>query len=166
MKNNLKAGEFTGLASFYSENRPDYCRTVLNSLLGMFEQNRSDISVVDIGAGTGIWTRMLYETGIASIIAVEPNKDMREKGEADSINKKIEWLDGSAEKTGIKDNSIDWVTMASSFHWANFEKATREFNRILKKNGRFTALWNPRLIEVNPLLVDIEKFLALLKLRI
>jgi SAM-dependent methyltransferase len=46
--------------------------------------------------------------------------------------------------------------MASSFHWVDFDKATQEFHRVLRPGGYFTALWNPRLIEVNPLLVEIE----------
>ena len=29
----------------------------------------------------------------------------------------------------------------------------------MRPNGLFTALWNPRLIEVNPLLVEIEEYL-------
>jgi SAM-dependent methyltransferase len=53
--------------------------------------------------------------------------------------------------------------MASSFHWADFGVATREFHRVLRPNGRFTALWNPRLIEVNPLLVEIEAHLDTLR---
>jgi hypothetical protein len=53
--------------------------------------------------------------------------------------------------------------MASSFHWANFETATQEFHRVLRPSGRFTALWNPRLIEVNPLLVEIETYLEKLR---
>ena len=53
--------------------------------------------------------------------------------------------------------------MASSFHWANFDAATREFHRVLRPSGRFTALWNPRLIEVNPLLVEIEAYLDTLR---
>jgi SAM-dependent methyltransferase len=53
--------------------------------------------------------------------------------------------------------------MASSFHWANFETATAEFHRVLRPGGRFTALWNPRLIEANPLLVEIEAHLDKLR---
>jgi SAM-dependent methyltransferase len=53
--------------------------------------------------------------------------------------------------------------MASSFHWANFDVATKEFHRVLRQGGRFTALWNPRLIEVNPLLVEIEAHLDTLR---
>jgi hypothetical protein len=50
--------------------------------------------------------------------------------------------------------------MASSFHWADFDKATKEFHSLLRPNGLFTALWNPRLIEVNPTLVEIESYLS------
>ena len=53
--------------------------------------------------------------------------------------------------------------IASSFHWANFDTATKEFHRVLRAGGRFTALWNPRLIEVNPLLVEIEAHLDTLR---
>jgi SAM-dependent methyltransferase len=48
------------------------------------------------------------------------------------------------------------VRMASSLHWANFDKACDEFHRILRPGGVFVALWNPRFIEANPLLVEIE----------
>lgn len=53
--------------------------------------------------------------------------------------------------------------MASSFHWANFDNATQEFHRVLRPGGRFTALWNPRLIEANQLLVEIEAHLNTLR---
>ena len=53
--------------------------------------------------------------------------------------------------------------MASSLHWADFDKACVEFHRILRPGGVFAALWNPRLIEANPLLVEIEAHIARLK---
>jgi SAM-dependent methyltransferase len=53
--------------------------------------------------------------------------------------------------------------MASSFHWVDFERATREFWRVLRPGGRFTALWNPRLVEANPLLEEIEAHLQILQ---
>jgi hypothetical protein len=34
---------------------------------------------------------------------------------------------------------------------------------LLRPGGRFTALWNPRLIEINPLLVEIEAHLDTLR---
>ena len=50
--------------------------------------------------------------------------------------------------------------MASSFHWADFDLATQEFHRVLKPNGHFVALWNPRYLENNPLLLEIENYIS------
>lgn len=155
----LKAGDFTGLAGDYSQHRPDYCPSVLRSLLGLLEKPTAQIDFVDAGAGTGIWTRMVTRAGVKSATAVEPNDDMRSNGMADSEGSKIRWIAGSAEQTGLPAASADWLTMASSFHWTDFDRATSEFHRVLRPGGRFTALWNPRLIEVNPLLVEIEAYL-------
>lgn len=157
------AGDFTGLAKDYSQHRPDYSPSVLNALLGLLNKAVGDIDFADIGAGTGIWTRMVYKKGVRSTTAVEPNDDMRAEGIADSAGTKIRWLAGSAEQTSLADASYDWLSMASSFHWANFDQATREFARVLRPGGRFTALWNPRRIEVNPLLVEIEAHLDTLR---
>jgi ubiquinone/menaquinone biosynthesis C-methylase UbiE len=159
----LQAGDFTGLAKDYSQHRPDYCNSVLHGLIGLLKKPLSEIDYVDVGAGTGIWTRMVQREGVKSAIAIEPNDDMRLNGIEDSIGTPIRWLQGHAEKTGLNDESCDWITMASSFHWADFEEATQEFHRILRSNGRFTALWNPRLIEINPLLIEIEAYLDTLR---
>lgn len=155
----LKAGDFTGLATDYSLSRPDYCSSVLKGLLGMIDKPNNSIEFVDVGAGTGIWTRMVESAGVKSALAIEPNEDMRSNGIRDSSGTSIQWLEGDAAQTGLGSESCDLLTMASSFHWADFDLATKEFHRVLRSGGRFCALWNPRLIEVNPLLVEIECYL-------
>lgn len=157
MNQTLVLGNFTGLAKDYSENRPDYSQAVLSAAFGILQKDPTRVSVADVGAGTGIWTRMISERGVPKIYAVEPNKDMRESASAG--RNEIVWVDGTAENTGLDEASVDWVTMASSFHWANFDLAVKEFHRILKPDGWFTALWNPRLIETNPILVEIEDYI-------
>lgn len=136
---------------------------MLNALLGLLHKRAADVDVIDVGAGTGIWTRMVYRTGVRSVTAIEPNEDMRAAGMTDSADTTIRWLAGDAEHTGAPDACCDWLTMASSFHWAKFDAATREFHRLLRPRGRFTAIWNPRLIELNPLLVEIEAHLDTLR---
>jgi ubiquinone/menaquinone biosynthesis C-methylase UbiE len=155
----VKSGDYTGLANDYSRHRPDYCPSVLDALLGLLPKPVADVDFTDVGAGTGIWTRMVYNKGVRLVTAIEPNDDMRAAGMADSANTTIRWLAGQAEKTGAPDSSNDWVTMASSFHWTDFDAATREFHRVLRPQGRFTALWNSRLVDVNPLLAEIERHL-------
>ena len=148
-------GDFTGLAENYSRFRPGYAPSVRDAVFGMLAKPAAEIEGADVGAGTGIWTRMLAETG-ARVVAVEPNADMRRLGEVDCNGFSIEFRPGSGEETGLAETSVDLLTMASSFHWPDFDLSTREFSRVLRPGGRFVALWNPRLIEVNPLLVEIE----------
>lgn len=163
MTKTIAPGDFTGLANDYSQHRPDYCQSVLNALLGLLDKPISEVDFVDVGAGTGIWTRMVSSQGVKSVVAVEPNNNMRANGVADNAKMDIKWVAGSAEDTGLLAGCCDWLSMASSFHWAEFDKAINEFHRLLRNRGRFTALWNPRLIEVNPLLMKIEAYLDTLR---
>jgi ubiquinone/menaquinone biosynthesis C-methylase UbiE len=82
---------------------------------------------------------------------------MRRNGLLTSKQQNIAWRRGTAEETGLAAGAYDLVSMASSFHWTDFDKACAEFQRILRPGGRFVALWNPRMIELNPLLVEIEQ---------
>jgi ubiquinone/menaquinone biosynthesis C-methylase UbiE len=84
---------------------------------------------------------------------------MRSYGISDNKDLDIAWLKGCAEDTGLEDSQVELVTMASSFHWTDFEVATKEIRRILTPGGWFVALWNQRLIEENPLLIEIEQHL-------
>ena len=68
----ISHGNFDNLADNYNKYRPDYSPDILQSLLKMY--NGSDLSVADIGAGTGIWTRMLQNSDkIKNLYAVEPS---------------------------------------------------------------------------------------------
>ena len=158
-----KTSDFTGLAKDYSAYRPAYAESVLDGLLGLIKKPVQCIDFVDVGAGTGIWTRMVVRRGVISAVAVEPNVDMQTHGKRDCGTLPIKWIQGSAEVTGLPDHCCDLLSMASSFHWANFDDSIREFHRVLRTGGRFVALWNPRLIEASPLLMEIEGELTRLK---
>ncbi len=156
----MKVGDFTQLASQYAKYRPSYSEAVLRAVLGVI--NKPAMDCADVGAGTGIWTRMMAKYVKGSLIAVEPNDAMREAGQA-ADSREIIWRAGSAEETGLANQSVDLVSMASSFHWADFDAATREFYRILKADGYFLMIWNPRYLENNPLLLEIESYISKLK---
>lgn len=159
----LEPGDFSKLADDYSKYRPAYCESVLTAVLSLVDKPVADIDAADIGAGTGIWTRMVARRGLRSVTAIEPNAAMREAGIADSAGTSIVWRAGSGEATGLPGGSADLLSMASSFHWVDFERGTREFARVLRPGGRFVALWNPRHIEASPLFVEIEARLTALK---
>ena len=153
----MKQGDFTSLAKSYI-NRAGYSQTVLAVLgkhAGVFD-GTPDYLVADVGAGTGKLTEELLEMGIPCV-AVEPNDAMREEGIACTEKYDIAWMKGSGEDTGLDSDSVNWVLMASSFHWVNLEKGLSEFKRILKPGGFFTALWNPRDLASSQLHARIEE---------
>lgn len=155
----MKHGDFSSLANDYSKYRPGYSESVATMLLALTGKPINEIDFADVGAGTGLWTRLVANKGVRKVVAVEPNSEMRAAGARDTAAREIEWLAGSGEETGLPDKTFDLVTMASSFHWVDFDKGTREFARILRPGGRFAALWNPRLVEANPFTKRIEGFL-------
>ena len=56
----------------------------------------------------------------------------------------IRLLCASAERTGLADASVDFVTCAQSFHWFNPRIALVEFARVLVPGGAVVLTWNNR----------------------
>jgi SAM-dependent methyltransferase len=159
----IKHGNFDSLAGDYAQYRPGYAPSIVPAVLSLVGRPAREVDAVDIGAGTGIWTRMLAAQGLHSVTAIEPSEEMRRHGLLAPQGQDIVWRAGTAEDTGLPARAYDLVSMASSFHWPDFDKACAEFQRILRPGGRFVALWNPRMIELNPLLVEIEQEITRLK---
>lgn len=155
----MEHGDFTDLAKYYVD-RPGYSSVLLNYIKANIKDIlKRELVVADIGAGTGKLTENLEEIGLSGF-AVEPNDAMREEGSKLFSGKKtFIWSTGTAEETGLPDNSVDWVLMGSSFHWADAPKAREEFRRILKPGGFFTAIWNPRDIQRSMLHTQIEEMI-------
>lgn len=152
----MKHGDFTNLAKFYG-NRPGYSTVLLECLRNHIINRVGSGLIADIGAGTGKLTENLASLGCTGF-AVEPNDAMRAEGEKGFQGQNtFQWLKGSAEETGLDDNSVKWALMGSSFHWTDSEKAAAEFHRILVPGGFFTAIWNPRDIESSELHTRIEE---------
>lgn len=130
---------FSDRAEDYAKYRPSYPSEAIDCILeGLGET--SDLSAADIGAGTGISSRLLADREI-KVIAIEPNEAMRQAAEFHPL---VEFRHGSAEETDLSDNSVDLVTCFQSFHWFNPEPTLKEFARILKPGGKIALIWNDR----------------------
>lgn len=149
----IVSGDYTHLAKHYLH-RAGYSRLVLD-LLGKYV-GAAGSPIADVGAGTGKLTEDLLALGFRNIVAVEPNCAMRKQGEKSIGSAPVIWKKGSAERTGLRTGSVQWLLMGSSFHWTATGKALKEFNRVLRPGGYCTVLWNPRVIQGFPLHEEIE----------
>lgn len=151
----MKRGDFTKLAKDYIH-RTGYSRRVLGAIAAYIGAFKDGFTVADVGAGTGKLTEDLCDMGFQGY-AVEPNDAMREEGmRQGKTTERFRWSAGSAERTGLPEKCVDWVLMASSFHWTQPQLALAEFHRILRPGGFLTVLWNPRDLESSDLHMRIE----------
>ncbi len=116
---------FSPRAGAYASNRPGYPSAALDALLDGLG-SPAKLTIADIGAGTGIASRLLAERG-ATVFAIEPNHSMAEQAEPDP---RIEWIDGTGEDTHLPFKSVDVAAAFQAFHWFEPEAAIEEFRRI------------------------------------
>lgn len=101
---------------------------------------------VDLGAGTGLFTRRL--TGRAGqVIAVEPDERMRDVLTARSPG--VRALEGRGESIPLPDASADAVFVSSAWHWMDRELTVPEIGRVLRNGGRLGLIWTSRDREVD-----------------
>ncbi len=130
-------GRFSDRAQDYARYRPSYPEAAIAAILAGLGDPRH-LTVADIGAGTGISSRLLGDRG-ARVIAVEPNTAM---AEAAAPHAQVTFQAGTAEQTGLATESVQVVTCCQSFHWFHAPSAVAEFSRILQPGGRLALLWN------------------------
>ncbi|WP_028295620.1 class I SAM-dependent methyltransferase [Olivibacter sitiensis] len=134
---------FSLRADKYDKFRPAYPVEMMDFLrqeLGV----TPNMTVAEIGAGTGIFTEQLAQWG-CTIYAVEPNVEMRHKAGAHlEALANCHLMNGEAERTGLPDHAIDLIVCAQAFHWFDFDKTRIEFERIIRQGGAVAIIWNMR----------------------
>ncbi|HEY6740195.1 MAG TPA: class I SAM-dependent methyltransferase [Actinopolymorphaceae bacterium] len=138
------ARSFGQSASLYDRVRPTYPVEAVRWALAPAEESADagrPLRVVDLGAGTGLASRVLRGLG-HEILPVEPDPRMREQLEAASPG--LCALAGSAESIPLPDASVDAVVVAQAYHWFDKDRAHPEIARVLRTGGVFCPMWNLR----------------------
>ena len=127
-------------ADRYARSRPNYPDALLEWLADSLGLGRGSI-VLDLGAGTGKFTRLLIRCG-ACVIAAEPVAAMRAQLAAQLPG--VTTLAATAQALPLAAGSIDAVVCAQAFHWFATPAAVTEIHRVLRPGGRLGLIWNVR----------------------
>ncbi len=130
----ILSGSFGQVANEYNRLRSGPSNEALDWLI---PEGATD--VLEIGAGTGILTRLLAER-VSHVTAVEPDERMRAVLAAGQPD--LEVLAGRAEEIPAADSSVDVVIAQSAWHWVDEERAVPEVARILRPDGRLSLVWS------------------------
>jgi ubiquinone/menaquinone biosynthesis C-methylase UbiE len=149
---------FSETVQDYLQYRPSYPPEVLQVLIAECDLTK-DTVIADVGSGTGFLAKLFLAHG-NTVYGVEPNKEMRLAAESYlAAYPNFHSVDGAAEVTTLLNNSIDFITVGTAFHWFDAEKTKHEFKRILKPSGWVLLIWNVRNMQQSKLLQDYEKML-------
>jgi SAM-dependent methyltransferase len=131
---------FSASVAAYGRGRPDYPLQLLPWLrqtLGLGPGR----TAVDLGAGTGKFTRLMLQSGVG-VIAVEPIEAMRSQLLQNLAGVTV--LAASAQSMPLADQSVDAVLCAQAFHWFAAPEALGEIARVLRPGGKLGLVWNVR----------------------
>ncbi len=131
---------FDRAAAIYERARPDYPVAAIRHL-GRVLALGPGSTVVELGSGTGKFTRAIASLGAARI-AVEPTAGMRRVFEQTVPDVPV--LEGTAERIPLPDAFADAVVCAQAFHWFRPRPALREIRRVLRPGGSLGIIWNTR----------------------
>lgn len=134
---------FSDRVADYVRARPGYPPGLLPALAELTGLDPEWV-VADFGSGTGLSARPFVEHG-NTVFAVEPNEEMRRAAERLlGAHAGFESVAGSAESTGLPDDSVDLVIAAQAFHWFDPVATREECRRILREPRWAAVVWNVR----------------------
>ena len=133
---------FSGHSEDYAQYRPDYPDELYQYLASLTNQHEL---AWDCATGTG-QAAVKLATYFDKIIAT----DASEKQVKNALpHPNVTYQTTTAEKTDIKDQSLDLITVAQALHWFNLDKFVTEVKRVLKPGG-ILAAWTYNLISITP----------------
>lgn len=155
---NAPTQRFSSRVDDYVRYRPGYPAALMSWLRDLHGVD-AGWRVADIGAGTGISTRMWADAG-HDVIAVEPNDAMRTAArDAQPASTRVTWVAATAEATTLDNDSVGLVSAAQAFHWFDTAAVHREWARILRHDGLAVVFWNSRLLDGSVFLTGYEALL-------
>jgi SAM-dependent methyltransferase len=154
----LSTERFEDRVDDYVRYRPSYPKEVLLTVSEQCGLRPSSV-IADFGSGTGLLAQLFLEFGV-EVYGVEPSAAMRAAAERLLARfPRFHSKEGTAESSGLPDQSCDVITCGQSFHWFDPVRSRAEFRRILRPGGWAVLVWNVRQTATTPFLEGYERLL-------
>jgi SAM-dependent methyltransferase len=125
---------FESVADEYDRARPSYPDELFGSLGPI-----TGLRVLDVGAGTGIATRVLMGRQ-ANVVAIDSGREVLRRATARTPGLAAVVADGAV--LPVRSNTVDLVCFAQSWHWLNETTRVAEAHRVLRAGGRWAGWWS------------------------
>jgi SAM-dependent methyltransferase len=129
--------EAEGFADVYDAHRPAPPPALLD-ILHLLAQTERPRLVVDLGAGTGLSTRVWADRA-DEVVGVEANPSMLERAWAATDARNVRYVEAFAAETDLPAGRADVVSCAQAFHWMEPDAVLAEAARLLRRGGVFAA---------------------------
>ena len=114
----------------------DTGRLWMDAIAGHVGRARPDLTILDLGAGTGRFSVLLADAFDARVVAVEPSAKMRADAERGSAHRRVEYRDGSAVAIPAGAAEFDLALLSMVIHHVpDLDACARELHRVVKPDG-------------------------------
>jgi SAM-dependent methyltransferase len=131
---------FSKSPTAYERGRPEYPAEAVRLLRALLETRRGG-PLLELGAGTGKFSRALRAEGLAPV-ALEPLPAMR--AELSTRLPGIDLVAGVAESLPFRDGAFEGAFAAQAFHWFDPLRTLPELARVLRPEALLGLIWNVR----------------------
>ena len=156
-KKSSKGGNFSHLTKNYQEARREYPQAVIEYCQTFFKPLKKAV-VLDLGCGTGIFTRQIASSDSFTVGCDNDLKMLEVAMAIPSVN--TSYVLGSGGNIPFSDNYFDIVAAFGSFHWIVWhekEAAIKEIWRVLKSKGLFLVV---NKTDISSLASDVKRVIA------
>ena len=95
-----------------------------------------DLPLLDLGAGTGIWSKALCLWFALPVVAADPSGGMREVAVRNGLPRRVSLVGGRAEALPLRSSSMSAVWVSTVIHHVEDVPAcARELDRVLTPQG-------------------------------
>jgi ubiquinone/menaquinone biosynthesis C-methylase UbiE len=138
---------FSKHSATYSQFRPTYPEELFKYLYSITKEHEL---AWDCGTGNGQTARSLVNY-FNHVVASDPSEQQIKNA---IPHPKISYHVERAEKSTLKDSSVDLITCSQSLHWFEFNKYYAEVRRVLKPTG-IIAAWIYKIPVITPEVDDL-----------